>query len=45
MESLSSAQWNYRILHKAHKTELSRDTVDAYVSALRKLYVFEDLPA
>ena len=30
---------------KAQKTELSRGTVDTYVAALRKLYVFEDLDA
>lgn len=34
-----------RGLIKAQKTELSRGTVDAYVAALRKLYVFEDLDA
>jgi len=34
-----------RGLMKAQQTELSRTTVDAYVAALRKLYVFEDLPA
>lgn len=30
---------------KAQKGELARATVDSYVSALRKLYVFEDLAA
>ncbi len=30
---------------KAQKGELSRATVNAYVSALRKLYIFEDLAA
>ena len=30
---------------KAQGSELSRNTVDAYVSALRRLYVLEDLPA
>lgn len=34
-----------RSLIMAQKTELSRGTVDAYVAALRKLYVFEDLEA
>ncbi len=30
---------------KARQGELSRNTVSAYVASLRKLYVFEDLPA
>lgn len=30
---------------KARNTELSRDTVDAYIAALRRLYVIRDLPA
>lgn len=30
---------------KAQGSEISRGTVDAYVSALRRLYIFEDLPA
>lgn len=30
---------------KAQKDEISRNTVDSYVTALRNLYVFEDLPS
>ncbi|MBQ9004368.1 MAG: DUF4143 domain-containing protein [Eggerthellaceae bacterium] len=36
---------NIRGLMKAQESELSRATVDACIAALRKLYVFEDLPA
>lgn len=43
-----STQADLATVRKSIKTrqgELSRNTVNAYVSSLRKLYVFEDLPA